>query len=106
MKQLILSIVFVLAASSATSQTNEDKFFYTRQNCSPAASMVQKLNQWGETPLFVGKGVQTDATGNLFDGATIFLVNQDTGTWSLISVYADGMACIVAVGVDFEPYTD
>ena len=35
----------------------------------------------------------------------MMFVNQDTGTWSLITLYPDGTGCMVATGRDFEPYS-
>lgn len=104
MKQLVLSIVFVLAASLANAQ--ESKTFYVAQPCDPVEKMIATLDRYGETPLFVGNGIQIGAQANIpYRGGAMFFVNQETGTWSLISVYADGNACMVSNGTDFEPYT-
>jgi hypothetical protein len=43
--------------------------------------------------------------GETYTGGAMFLVNQVTGSWSLIHLYGDGMACVTAVGTKFEPYS-
>jgi hypothetical protein len=35
----------------------------------------------------------------------LFQVNQDTGTWTLVSLWNDGTACVVAVGKEFTPFS-
>jgi hypothetical protein len=104
MKQLILSIVFVLAASSVVAQ-QQPKTFRTQQPCNTFNEIIRTVQEYGEELLFTGTGMTIGESGQPFTGGAFFFVNQDSGTWSLVSVYADGMACIVSNGTDFEPYT-
>ena len=83
-----------------------NKYFHTRQECAPLPQMMGSVvNEWGETALFTGEIVQFSTDGTPFRGGTMMFVNQDTGTWSLISLYGDGTACMAAVGTNFEPYS-
>lgn len=98
---------YVLTPTLATAQDTEKKYFYTRQECEPAATVMQNLVQkYQETALFTGEGIQFDYEGTPFTGGVMFLVNQLTGTWTLITLYADGTACVTAVGNRFEPFTN
>ena len=99
---LILGLTFVSSVSA-----QESKRFHVSQPCEIANKIFATVDSYGETPLFVGTGIQFGAENNTpFRGGAMFFVNQDTGTWSLISLYSDGMACMVSVGTDFEPYSE
>jgi hypothetical protein len=36
----------------------------------------------------------------------MYFVNQSTGTWSLIALYPDSIACVIAAGTKFTPYSE
>ena len=102
-----LPLVFFALVTTVLAQAASDKkYFYTRQECEPAATVMKNLVQgYGETALFTGETVQFDYEGTPFTGGAMFLVNQDKGTWTLISMYGDGTACVIAVGNKFEPFS-
>jgi hypothetical protein len=77
------------------------------QPCDVAEKMSKTVKKYNEEPLFTSLGVQFDSNqqASPVRSDMIFFVNQDTGTWSLISVYTDGMACMIASGRDFKPYS-
>jgi len=105
MKQLALSIVFVLAASISAAQ--DTKYFNTKQECFPLGTFMNTvITNYKEKPLFTGSGLTVGIDGTSYPGGVMFFVNQDTGTWTLATLYSDGTACINGVGSDFEPYTD
>jgi len=98
-------VLFALVTTVLAQAANDQKYFYTRQECDPAATVMQNLVQkYQETALFTGEGIQFDYEGTPYTGGAMFLVNQDTGTWTLITLYADGSACVTAVGNKFEPF--
>ena len=67
--------------------------------------MLKTPAKYKEEMLFTGDGLQfSAANGQPYTGGTFFFTNQDTGTWTMISVYGDGMACMVANGRNFAPY--
>ena len=35
----------------------------------------------------------------------MFFVNQETGTWTVLQAYGDGMACMIFNGKDFTSYS-
>lgn len=90
---------------SANAQSTE-KFLYTRQSCDPFEKIIGVVTgKYGEQPLFIGKGLQFGIQGETYTGGAMLLVNQTTGSWSLLHLYADGTACVTAVGTEFEPYS-
>tara|TARA_Y100000389_G_scaffold5006_1_gene4713 strand:+ start:441 stop:806 length:366 start_codon:yes stop_codon:yes gene_type:complete len=110
MKYLIALSLILTVSSASTQETmpqpNDMKTFITKQPCAPVVDMLRTPYKYGERILFTGEGVQFSAgDGRPYNGGAFFFVNQDTGTWTLVSVYGDGIACLVANGKDFEPYT-
>ena len=104
MKFLTASLIGLLALPLAA-QENDKKYFMARQECEPVETMVANLKyKWKEEPLFTGEAMQFDTKGNPFRGGSMFFVNQEVGSWSLVVLYADGTACMIAVGVNFQPY--
>jgi len=99
----IILLTFGLTAGPVLSQ--EAKTFFTKQPCAPFAEMLKTPAKYGESMLFTGTGLQFGVQGNqAFTGGMFFFTNQDTGTWTMLSVYGDGYACMVANGRDFAPY--
>lgn len=109
----ILLLVIGLAAGPALfaqeqqppTQKQQRKFF-TAQACDDPFTMTDLIiNKYGETPLFRGQGLQFHVNGQAYASDMMYFVNQNSGTWSLISLYPDGTACMVANGRNFEPYS-
>lgn len=86
----------------------QEKQFIVSQPCDNVLSMTETImNKYGEQPLFVAEGNQLSATTDeWYASSMMYFVNQDSGTWSLVSLYPDGTGCMVAAGTNFEPYTD
>lgn len=98
---------YILALFLATAVNAQDSMpFYTTQMCKPAFLLFEDIDEFGETPLFTGAGVTFTIDNQPVVGGMMMFVNQDTGTWSLASFYEDGMACLVTVGNEFEPYSN
>ena len=110
MSRLLLACavsISLLATTAFAQEQNQGKRFITTQACDPVAKMSDiVMNKYGEMPLFQGEGIQFAApTGQPYKSAMMFFGNQDSGTWSLVSLYEDGTACMVANGRTFEPYS-
>lgn len=106
MFRLALAFVLGLIYSGSANAQSTEKFLYTRQSCDPFEKVIDVMtNKYGEQPLFVGEGLQFGVRGETYTGGAMFLTNQDTGTWSLLTLYGDGTACVTAVGTNFEPYS-
>jgi hypothetical protein len=105
-----LALAFVLGlniVSFANAQdASKDKMFFVTQFCGPWEDVMDTPKKYKEGMLFSGTGVQFSTTnGQMFQGGMFFFVNQETGSYSIINVYADGMACMVQTGKDFAPYS-
>jgi hypothetical protein len=102
----MIRLILILMIAATTVSAQESKRFITTQPCDPFEKMFETLNKYEEQLLFTSNGIQFSAQdGNPYSGRSFFFVNQDTGTWSHVIIYGDGMACMVANGTDFEPYT-
>ena len=107
MKFLIASATLLLMSCTVHAQEqNRPKTFYTMQGCDYWENVAISLSTYGEKILFTGDIIQTHVTGTPYTGGMMFQVNQETGTWSLISIWSDGTACVVASGSKFEPYSN
>jgi hypothetical protein len=110
MSRLLLAFavgISLLATTALAQEQNQGKRFITTQACDPVVKMSDLvMNKYGEQPLFQGEGLQFSAqNGQPYRSSMMFFVNQDSGTWSLVSLYEDGTACMVANGRKFEPYS-
>ena len=93
----------------ATPAYTEPVEFNTTHVCDDYKKIVNyTMSEFGETALFKGTGFpvyysDTDVKEEM-EAYMVFFVNQKTSTWSLIYVFGDGTACIMADGAEFEPY--
>jgi len=77
------------------------------QDCGPVKQITQNtVVNWGEKPLIRAQGVQWGPKGDKYESAMMYFVNQSTGTWSLIALYPDSIACVIAAGTKFTPYSE
>ena len=105
MKKLFSVLLVVFYSTQALAQDRSN--FYTRQSCGPVLEMLaENVHEFEEKPLFSGSGIVISTDGMPYQGGAMFFVNQTTGTWSLLTLYPDGTACITAAGSQFEPYSD
>jgi hypothetical protein len=109
MRWLLASVVLCSLTTqlAAQEQPTTKKRFITTQECDNVFTMTQLIvEKYKEQPLFTGQGLQISAqTGQPYMSDMMYFVNQDTGTWSLVSLYPDGTSCMVANGNSFDPYT-
>lgn len=85
-------------------QTQQSPAVLLRQPCDRADKMFAVLKKYKEYLLFTGEGLTFGLQGNPYKGAMMFFTNQDTGTWTILNVYKDGMACMITNGTKFQPY--
>lgn len=105
LKQLIaLALVVTTLTASAQEAPQPSKLFLVQQTCDPVDKMMQTVARYQEQPLFQTRTISQHPSGEWFEGSSMFFVNQDTGTYSMITLYPDDTACMQAVGTDFEPY--
>jgi hypothetical protein len=106
-KAIAVGISLLATTAFAQEEEKQSKLFITQQACDPVMEMSAIIiGKYKEQPLFLGKGMQFAArTGQPYEAGVMFFVNQDSGTWSLVSLYSDGTACMIANGTGFEPYS-
>ena len=82
--------------------------FKTSHICDRYDKIVNYItSEFSETLLFIGTGFPVYYEGvNKKETETNmgFSVNQDSGSWSLIYIFQDLTACIMASGLEFKPY--
>jgi len=114
----VLILLFIASSSLAgtigsLAQAQESKrpegekpTIFTRAPCDQLPNMINTIAKYKEDLLFIGDGMTFSAqTGRPNNGGMMFFVNQDTGTWSMLQLFADGMSCMIMNGRAFEPYT-
>lgn len=106
MRKLLLALPLLLpTAIAAQTAPDEPVAFYVAQPCYPLGEFLQTtIYGLGEQSLFTGTGFTQAQDGETFEGAVMFFVNQDTGSWTLGTLYPNGMVCLNAWGIEFEPY--
>ena len=75
-----------------------------KQPCDRADKMFDTIKKYQELMLFTGEGLTFGVQNQVYNGGMFFFVNQDTGSWTMLQVYKDGMACMIFNGKNFEPY--
>jgi len=85
--------------------TQQSPAVILRQPCDRAENMFATIKRYEEHLLFVGEGLTFGVQGNAYNGAMMFFTNQDTGSWTILQVYPDGMACMIFNGKNFEPFS-
>lgn len=117
MKQIIKSLLAILIASMLVfpahadqhdveefDPLNEATVFTVKQFCRPTMLFIQLLSISGQQLLFSTESISIAALDfRPYYGLGMFFVNQETGEWTMLTVYDDSMACITAYGSDFEP---
>ena len=105
MKFLLTIAAIIIISAAATNAQEEEllRFFNPSQPCIPVQLALESAKEHGEKLLFTATGTQIYMEVP-FQGATMFFVNQETGTWSFIHAFEDGYACLITSGIGFTPY--
>ena len=77
---------------------------FLKAPCGTFNEMTATVKKYREELLFHGTGLTFSPQEKVYNGAMMFFVNQDTGSWTVLQVYPDGMACMIFNGKDFAPY--
>jgi hypothetical protein len=99
----VAATVMILSLSATAQEEELLKFFNPSQPCIPVQLALESAKEYGEKLLFTATGTQIYMEVP-FQGATMFFVNQETGTWSFIHAFEDGYACLITSGIGFTPY--
>ena len=97
---IICGLVYTTVAAA-----QEGKLLPLQAQCATIPEMMQTLDRYKETPLFIGQGMTFGfGSGQPYRGGMLFYVNQDTGSWSILQVFGDDVACLIFNGGDFMPW--
>lgn len=100
-----LTLITALLGTPLLAQDVANPTFLSKQPCAPMQEVAEIAMQSGETILFNGQILNQHITGQMVKAEFVFTVNQDTGSWTLVSLYPNGIACMVGNGTHFVPYT-
>lgn len=110
MKLLVLALS--LFATQAIAQEIEPLSVYpTRLYCYNPVDVFGVSVDLGERALFTGYSAVDSVNPEsqeymTLEGPMMFLVNQDSGTWLMGMMNPLGQFCSIAVGAEFEPYSE
>ena len=106
MRNLVLAVLgLIIIATTATAQENQPKQFIAVQACDDVIKIMETISKYTENPLFEAQTITQSATnGQWFEGKSMMFVNWETGTYSFVTLYPDGTACMQAIGKEFQPY--
>jgi hypothetical protein len=99
-----LALIITLFAAPLFARENIPPFEAV-QPCDTLNNMAAVAQKHGEQVLFNGQILNIHASGPTAVTEFVFSVNQDSGTWSLVSLWPNGWACLVANGKNFTPYS-
>ena len=86
--------------------TQQQVSLFLRAPCATFEKMTETIKKYKEDLLFSGTGLTFSAqTGQPYNGGMFFFTNQQTGSWTIMQVFPDGMACMIMNGKNFQPYS-
>lgn len=110
MKTLILTALVFFATALSAQEIEPVSVYNTKLYCYKPQDLFAISFSFGEKPLFTGyaavDSILPSQQNTTLEGPMMFLVNQDTGTWILGMMSPTGEFCSIAVGADFEPYSE
>lgn len=87
-------------------EEGQNKMVLLRAPCAPFTEMLATVKKYNEKLLFTANGITFSAQlGTPYSGGLFFYVNQETGSYTILQVFADGMACMLVNGRNFDPFT-
>jgi len=106
MKKVVVAVLLFFLATNAVAQEQptQPNILPLQAQCSFFTQMAETIGKYEELLLFTGEGMSFGIGGTPFKGGMMFFVNQNTGTWSVVQIFGDGMACLIFNGSKFEPY--
>ena len=79
---------------------------YTMAPCDKVDTMFDLVSEkYNEELLFIGNGMIFSPQQMPYRGGMFFFTNQETGSFSIVQVFQDGMACMIMNGRNFAPYS-
>ena len=102
---IFAALISFLSCTVVVAQESTKRILPIALQCDNVENMFSLIKDYGEQPLFMGNGMITLLDGQIVQGGTMFFVNQETGTWSMVTLFADGTSCMTQLGTGFSPYS-
>ena len=83
---------------------NQSLGVFLKAPCGKFEDMRNTIIRYKEELLFNGTGLTFSPQNQPYIGVMMFFTNQDTGSWTLLQVFSDGMSCMIMNGKNFQPY--
>ena len=83
---------------------NQGLGVFLKAPCGTITEMTATIKKYREEMLFHGTGLTFSPQNQVYNGGMFFFTNQDTGSWTMLQVFPDGMACMIFNGKNFQPY--
>ena len=84
---------------------NQSLGVFLKAPCGPISELTATVKKYREEMLFHGTGLTFSPQNQVYNGGMFFFTNQDTGSWTVLQIFPDGMACMIMNGKNFQPYT-
>jgi hypothetical protein len=84
---------------------NQSLGVFLKAPCGAVTDMTNTIKKYREEMLFHGTGLTFSPQNQVYNGGMFFFTNQKTGSWTILQVFPDGMACMIMNGKNFQPYT-
>jgi len=96
---------FTAGAQETPPQSPTAKQFIAVQACDDVIKIMDTIAKYRENPLFQSQTITQSAnSGEWYEGKSMMFVNWETSTYSFVTLYPDGTACMQAIGREFRPY--
>lgn len=83
---LLIALLFLFAGVAHSQQTPP------QLQCGPALGLLAQLaTKWKERPMFIGVSKDGKSTTRIY-------ANPETLTWTVLALFQDGTACVLASG--------
>lgn len=105
MKKLFAVLCLGLAASSVLAQRQPKvEILRFEATCGSAQTMTSVLREFGEKPTLTLVS-NREINGDIVAFPSMFFVNFETKTWTLVEQVTKTKFCVTATGEDITPYT-
>jgi len=106
---ILLAVLFggnAVSQELPPQQPNAQRYILLQSPCNKYEEMERLAKKHGEELLFMGEGLTfSSTTGRPYRGGMAFFVDQENGNWTMFQLFADGIACMLFNGTNFQPYS-
>ena len=101
---MIRTLLALLLLASPLAAQNQLSWFAHGSPCGPERPLLEILAKKKELLLFVGIGQVFGANGTPLNGTMMTFTNQETGAFTTVLRFSDGVMCLIMNGNTFQPY--